>query len=154
MPNHYTTAEVLTFLKKVSIMTIAVSGKNNYPASHVMLFAVDEDFTMYFATTKSSKKNKDLSENNKIGISVWKEHEMLVQINANVTPLEGAEAEDAVDKLAEATVSIKDVWPPVLQINNHDYIAYKITPFSVRALDLSSIGITHTQTLFTDIKIG
>lgn len=151
MLNQLTPKEVLDFMRKVSLMSLAVSDQNNQPQSHTMLFAIDDDFTMYFATSANSYKHKTMQYNNKVGISVWEDKKMLVQIQADVFELQGDEAVTAVDKLADVATDMVDFWPPVLQIIKKDYAVFKVVPKSIRALNVSKQTISNKEAMFTDI---
>jgi len=151
MAKQFTPQEVLDTMRKISIMTLAVSGSDNQPQSHVMLFTIDPDFTIYFTTSKDSSKHNALKENPKVGLSVWSENEMLVQIQGSIEELETNDELDALDKLAEAAVSKPNFWSPLLQIMKKDYAVFKITPNSIRALDLTIDSMTSATTMFTNI---
>ncbi|GIK84338.1 MAG: hypothetical protein BroJett025_09600 [Patescibacteria group bacterium] len=152
MLQQFTPQEVLEVMRKISLMSIAVSDKNNQPQSHMLLFAVDPDFTLYFATSNSSAKHNAIKENNKIGISIWSDKEMLIQMLAEATEIEGEDAQEAFNKLAEVAISLPDFWPPLLQIQKSSgYAVFKVKPTSIRALNLASNTITNIGTMFTNI---
>jgi len=151
MIDQYNPKQVLEVMRKISLMSLAVSDENNQPQSHMMLFAVDDDFTMYFATSSGSNKHKSISANNKIGMSVWSDKEMLIQITATAEEIFDDEAIKAVNKLADKATDIPNFWPPVLQIIKEGYAVFKTKPKTIRALDLTNNTISVPTTMFTNI---
>lgn len=151
MSNQFSPKEVLKVMRKISLMSLAVSDKNNQPQSHMMLFAIDDDFTMYFTTSEDSGKHQAIQDNNKIAISVWSDKEMLIQILATATEVEGEEATKALDKLADAATDIENFWSPVLQIMKKGYVIFKVKPSSIRALDLTSDTISNKHIMFNNV---
>lgn len=143
--------EVLSFLKKMSIMSIALNGERG-PISSPMLFVVDEDFCIYFATRKGSHKAEALLKDTRIGISVWKHEEMSIQYDGEAAPVtDMIVLEKKLDELAEAAAREGDFWPPVLRITETDYIMYKVTPRWVRKLDLKNAAIHANNKMFVQI---
>ncbi|MBT4124271.1 MAG: pyridoxamine 5'-phosphate oxidase family protein [Candidatus Pacebacteria bacterium] len=154
MPKTYSKQEILSFLQKTSLMSVALCQKDNKPLSTILLFALDDDFTLYFATISSSYKAKAIENNKNISFSVWKPEEMLVQANGVVDQITDQKAaEEVVDKIAEAAASLDDFWPPVLQIKGHDYSVYKVKINWLHALDLSSKNLVEKTSLFTEVEL-
>lgn len=143
--------EVLKFLKSVSIMSVAINYET--PISTVLLFAVDGDFTFYFATQKNSFKQKALEINNKISLSVWEHGKMLVQASGKAELVEDEkESTDALNKIVNALDNIHDFWPPVLRFHGDEYAIYKIDTNWLRVLDLSEKTIYAEDSPFFEIK--
>ncbi len=151
MVKQFTPPEVLDLMRKTSLMSLAVADRNGQPQSHMMLFAIDDDFTLYFATTKDSGKHKAIQDNNKIGISVLCTEIALIQMTAETFELQNEEAMLAIDKLAEAATELPNFWPPVLRIIKENYAVFKAVPKSIRALDLTDTTMTSAQSMFTNI---
>ncbi len=151
MSKQFTPQEILDTMRKISLMSLAVSNKNNQPQAHMMLFAVSDDFMVYCVTSRNSSKHQAIQENNKVGLSVWDNKNMLVQIQATAQEITGDEALEAIDRIADKATDIPGFWPPVLQLTKSDYVVFKITPNYIRALDLSNENMTSHDTLFTNI---
>jgi nitroimidazol reductase NimA-like FMN-containing flavoprotein (pyridoxamine 5'-phosphate oxidase superfamily) len=134
-------------------MSLAVADKNNQPQSHMMAFAIDKDFTIYFLTSQHANKYQILKDNKKVGISVWSDQEMLVQIQATTVELHGKQAENAIEKIAQAVTDLPNFWSPLLQIQKKSYAVFKAKPKSIRALNLSIKTMTSSQNLFTKIEL-
>ena len=135
-------------------MSASFVRDGNKPLSTILLFAIDDDFTLYFATLKTSYKAKALEENKNISISVWNQKEMLVQANGTVEQeTDGERVEVIVDKLADSAVGLDDFWPPVLQIKGHDYAVYKVKFDWLHALDLTSTNLVEKESLFTEVDL-
>lgn len=154
MPKTYTKQEILDFLRKTSLMSAAFVRDGDKPLSTILLFALDDDFTLYFATLKTSYKAKAIEENKNISIAVWKEKEMLVQANGVVEQETDPEkAEKIVEKLADSAAGLEDFWPPVLQIKGHEYAVYKTKITWLHALDLTSTSLVEKQSLFSEVDL-
>lgn len=121
----------------------------------MLLFAIDEDFTIYFATHEDTFKAKAILEDNRVGISIWEKDVMLVQAKGVATPIEDIYHKDmALEKIVHAVDNIDSFWPPVLRIrNDSEYVVFKIKPDWVRALDLTSKTITAQVDPFVEIEV-
>jgi len=146
-----TNQEVLDFLKSVSIMSVSINYET--PISTILLFAVDGDFTFYFATQKNSFKDKALNLDNKISLSVWEHGKMLVQASGVAKKMEDEkEASESLTKIVNALDNINDFWPPVLRFHGDDYVIYQIETNWLRVLDLSEKTIYAEDSPFFEIK--
>lgn len=131
-------------------MSVAVNGESG-PISTVLLFAVDDDFTFYFATHKNSFKAKGLNKDNRISMSIWEFNKMLVQCDGEAFEItDHDEAGEAFDKLTNSLDNLAEFWPPVLQIEGEGYIIYKVKTNWVRTLDLTDKKII-SKSLFNEI---
>lgn len=77
MDAKFTKQDVISFLRSVSIMSVAINYQR--PVSSILLFAVDDEMNFYFATHKNSIKARALEINPEISMSVWEYDKMLVQ---------------------------------------------------------------------------
>lgn len=149
----YSRKQIVDFLRSVSIMsasTIAPDG----PVNSVLLFAVDDDLTMYFSTHSDSRKAKALSTNPKIALSIWNFDEMLVQAEGEVTQIEDAkEIDEVFDKLVLALKNTKDFWPPVLHIEGESYCLFKIKLDRMTLLPLKNLTIHDYRNSFIQVEI-
>lgn len=153
MPKHITKNHVLDVMRKISLMSLAVCGADNQPQSHMLLFSVDKNFTMYFATTTNSNKYISLQKNNKVGASIFSDKEMFIQIQGVVTEIVDQDFAQILEKLAETATNLPNFWHPLLQIANSKYSVFTLTPKSIRVLDLSRDTISHSASPFINIKI-
>ncbi|MCA9390257.1 pyridoxamine 5'-phosphate oxidase family protein [candidate division WWE3 bacterium] len=135
-------------------MSIAVAHEND-PISSVVIFAVDDDFKMYFTSRKDSFKAKALQNNPKISYSVWEHDQMLVQGAGTVTQITDSEVYDlSLDKIIDAVSHLKDFWPPILRIEGDDYVVYEIVPHWLRVLDLTRKTVSEDKPPFTEIPLA
>jgi uncharacterized pyridoxamine 5'-phosphate oxidase family protein len=144
--------DALNFIKTQFIMQIATCS-NNKPAVSVMLFAMNDNFDVYFATHRKSFKSQNLLVNPKVGIAIWEHNKMLIQIDAEVEEvIETPEQLGVLNMLADQVAKSENFWPPVLRINNGEYVIFKAKPTWVRALDLVRSTISQESTPFTEIN--
>lgn len=147
-------AQVVDFLRSVAIMSLAAC-QDNVPLATVLLFAVDDNLTFYFVTRSHSHKAEAIRNNPKVSLAVWEHQKMLVQVDGEAEQIiNETEANQALEKVVQATNSIQDFWPPVLNIDTQDeYAIFKITPRWVRALSLTSKTIHASESPFTQIAL-
>lgn len=144
--------ETLAFLRKVAIMSVAVNGPK--PISSVLLFAIDDDFTIYFATLKESHKARALEENPAISLSVWEHDSMFVQATGTAEIIQDeTQALEAVDKIANSAMGLTSFWPPVLQVKGHNYVVYKVTLDWVRTRSLADKTMVEKESKFEEVDL-
>lgn len=153
MVRKYTKDEVLKFLKENPIMSAAMCGGSDRPVSTVLLFAVDDNFAIYFATRGGTYKDKALSINPMMSVSVWKHKEMEVQMSGKAAKVtDPKEIDDHLDRLVDAIEMIDDFWAPILRMKG-DYVFYRFKPDWVRVLDLSSDSLSESESGFTEFVV-
>jgi nitroimidazol reductase NimA-like FMN-containing flavoprotein (pyridoxamine 5'-phosphate oxidase superfamily) len=145
--------EILAFLRENNIMSAAVSEENK-PSATILLFYVDDHFNFHFATHKSSYKAQKLLKNPAISLSVWKNLEMLVQVDGIVSEITDTDEKlSIVDKLAASASKEPDFWPPLLRIGGEDYIVFRIKPTWIRKLDMKQDTMTQIDSPFTEVQL-
>lgn len=148
----YTKEEILDFLRSVCIMSLSVNF-DPYPISTYLLFSVDNDFTFYFITHSGSKKAEAIDKKREVSFSVWEHNKMLIQAHGDCEKVAGVEEEKLIlDKIAKATVNVKDFWPPLLKIEGDGYSCYKIKTKWIRSLDLAGSSIKEKDIPFTEYR--
>lgn len=153
MSQKYLKNDVLTFMRSVSIAALAVTDGTK-PMSSIILFALDDDFTMYFGTHRDSFKSQAILKNPNVSLSIWEHKKMLVQIDAKAQEVSESEKADAfLDKIVSASANVHDFWPPVLQIEGDEYIVFKVRPHWLRVLDLSDQRINLPELPFQELEI-
>jgi nitroimidazol reductase NimA-like FMN-containing flavoprotein (pyridoxamine 5'-phosphate oxidase superfamily) len=119
-----------------------------------MLYAVDDDLNLYFATHAESYKSKNAQENPVISVSVWEHQKMLIQLDGDVETITNPDEQAKVlDMLADASTKEEDFWPPVFRIKGGDYAVFKIKPTWMRALDLENSNVHQEDSPFSEINL-
>ncbi len=137
MASKFTKDDILTFLRQVPIMSIAVNLADK-PISSVVAFAVDQDFSFYFVTKRNTYKAQALQQNPQISISVWEHNKILVQACGIAREIEDQRELDSVRATVVKSIShIKNFWWPILDIQG-EHVSYKIQTEWLRVLDLSN----------------
>lgn len=153
MEGKYSKKDVLSFLREVSIASLAVA-MDNKPMSSVILFAVDDDFTFYFATHDDSFKAQAIYKNPQVSLSIWDFGKMLVQIDTQAQKIvDSDEVSITLDKIASSAAGLKNFWPPILQVEGDEYAVFKLSPDWIRILDLSDSNIKSKRMLFQHLVI-
>lgn len=144
--------ETLAFMRSMPIMSAAINGTP--PISTILLFAIDDDFTMYFAALSTSFKAKALEKDSGFSFSIWEHDKMYVQASGNAQLLQDPEEIDAaVDKLATAAIGIENFWPPVLQIKGQDYRVYRLDLNWIRIRSLSDKTLVEKTSKFVEVPL-
>lgn len=144
---------VLSFLRSVGVMSVALSNEN-VPMSTILLFAVDDDFTFYFATHTSSRKVGFLRANDKVSFSVWEHNKMLVQADGVAKEVnDETRVHEILEKLTRVVDSLGDFWPPVLQFGSGEYSVFEIKIDKMRILDLKSDTIRVKGSPFSELRV-
>lgn len=143
---------IYRFLDSQYIMSLAfINGEK--PGSTILLYHIDQELNIYFATHSDSYKARSLRENPKVSLSVWEHNNMLVQEDGfaeEITDID--EKLSYVDKLAKSSTKGDDFWPPLLRISGHEYAVFRIKPLWIRKLDLTVDTMTQTNTPFEEIN--
>jgi len=149
----YTKEEALAFLRTNPIMSAAMCGGSDRPVATTLLFAVDDDFTIGFATKVGTYKDRALSVNPLMSITVWKNNEMHVQMSGRAEKVVDEAAVDLLlEKLAVSVNMVDDFWAPVLKYPG-EYVCYQMKPDWVRVQDLSSNSISESESMFTEFNV-
>lgn len=125
------------------------------PLNSVLLFHIDDDCALYFATHENTYKAQALVTNPQVSFSVWEHKKMLVQGAGEAHPVENISQRDTIlERIVGAVDNIDSFWPPVLRIkNNTPYVVYKVSPSWLRTLDLSEDTITSADDPYTEIDL-
>ena len=149
-PRKYNREEILAFLKRSPIMSLAACNDGK-PVSSVVAFAIDNDFTIYFATHSDSIKAKALLANPTLSYSVWENEQMLVQGGGEARALNGPEYDQAMNLILKAIDQLENFWPPILRITGTNYTAFAVKPTWARALDLSDPSYDGIDSPFSEV---
>lgn len=145
----------LEFLNDQFIAEIATATNDGKPSASVILFVVDDDLNLYFATHRDSFKAKNLLDNARVSYAVWEHGTYLVQADGEAIPLTETDKHTHIlDQLADAATKDKDFWPPIFRISGDDYIIFKVRPTWMRMLDLSRSSVRQEDEPFIDIPLA
>lgn len=125
------------------------------PLTTVLTFAVDDNLSFYFVTREDSRKSSAIQKNPRVSFAVWQYQQMLVQVDGEATRIfDQNEAKLAMDKITQASESIKDFWPPIMSYGtDQQYAVFKIKPLWVRALNLTKQVQETKEPAFTQINL-
>jgi nitroimidazol reductase NimA-like FMN-containing flavoprotein (pyridoxamine 5'-phosphate oxidase superfamily) len=149
-PRKYNREEILAFLKGMPILSLSAC-KEGKPVASIVVFAIDDDFTIYFASHGDSIKAEALRQNPTLAYSVWKQDTMLVQGGGEARELKDEEYSRAMNKILKAMENIENFWPPILRITGENYTAFAVKPAWIRALDLSQPSYDGAERPFSDL---
>lgn len=153
MVKRYSKEEVISFLRNNPIMSAAMCGEER-PVSTILLFAVEDNFQLYFATKLDTYKERALRVNRLMSVSIWKNREMEVQMSGSAERVTDENVIDsALDKLAMSVNMVDGFWAPILRMNG-EYVIFTMKPDWVRVLDLSSESISESESGFTEFEIN
>lgn len=151
-PRKYSPEEILRFLRQYPIMSLAAS-LDGQPVSSVVVFAIEDDFSLYFTTHSESYKARALRQNSAISISVFEINTMLVQAGGHATELFDEDQRGATKKVTAALDALTNFWPPILRFSGETFTSFHIKLDWVRALDLSSPSYDGLEDPFSTFKL-
>lgn len=135
-------------------MTLATVSEDGKPHATVLLYVIDDDFSVYFASHTESRKVKNVTHNNFVSLTVWEHQKLSIQVNGEAELISDAGEIDAiVTRIVEAGAEEDDhFYPPILSIGGESYSLFKIKPSLVRCLALSIDQVKGVGLPFTDIR--
>lgn len=96
--------EVLDFLQKHYLFTLATVGEKYQPHAAVLYYFIDNDFNFYFITRKGSEKFRNLTNNSKVAFVVFEE-ELRQSVQAQgigeIAEISGESENKIIQKLLE-----------------------------------------------------
>ncbi|QSH39612.1 pyridoxamine 5'-phosphate oxidase family protein [Candidatus Kaiserbacteria bacterium] len=127
--------EALSFLEGHRKMVLTVLDIEKHPNSSLMLYAVDDDFTIYFGTCECFGKYKALQADNHVSVAVVQESIDPLQ----VVDIQGIAEEIPHEKTAERLAWFTAKNPAKYYVKDReDFVMFKIVPSGVRWLDATS----------------
>ena len=87
--------DAFDFIKSNDLAVVATTSSQGSPQAAVVEYGELDDFTIIIDTLTSSRKYKNLRENNKTAIVIGRDNDITVQIDAVATELNGEELDVA-----------------------------------------------------------
>jgi general stress protein 26 len=128
-----TKEQVLSFIKTRKHAVISTCGRNQHPEAALIGFGETDAYQLFFGTYSSSRKYKNLQENDKVALVIgWEEDYITVQYEGTATEVFGQELEKYLELYHKKV-------PSAAKYRNHPQQTYfKVTPTWIRYSDLSS----------------
>ncbi|MFH1047099.1 MAG: pyridoxamine 5'-phosphate oxidase family protein [Patescibacteria group bacterium] len=144
---------VLQALKDSRIASLATVSSDGVPHAATVVFAVDDDFNIYFVTRENTTKVKNIAANPIVSLSMGAKPPVYVQMRGRAERIDGDVAlrEKMLSEVARAGAGIEDIWPPIMHIGNSDYILFRVVPEFIRGLDLRDQHIAADEPPFIQI---
>ncbi len=123
---------ILAFIKTKKHAVISTCGQNQQPEAALMGFGETNSFELIFGTFKTSKKYKNLKDNNKVAFVIgWDEDYITVQYEGLAEELSQSEIEKWVPLYHKKV-------PGATAFKSHpDQTYWKVKPTWIRYSDLS-----------------
>jgi general stress protein 26 len=126
---------VRDFLNAHRKAVFAVLDKEGLPTTSLLLYAIDDDLSVYFGTRKAFSKYADILKSPTISLSVIEE----AVDPLKVTDIRGTAVEVEAGKLSSVHAFFKSKNPAKYYVEGApDFTMFKITPTFVRWLDATS----------------
>lgn len=127
--------EALDFLNEHRKMVLTVLDIERHPNSSLMLYAVDDNFNVFFGTCEAFGKYKALKADNHVSLAVVQESIDPLQ----VVDMQGVVEEIPYEKTAETLEWFVGKNPSKYYVkDSEDFRMFKIVPSGVRWLDATS----------------
>lgn len=133
--------EVLKFMRAHPACVLATTASGGQPEAATVLFAVDDDFSLYFGTDRQYRKYANLLANRKAAVVVGTSPEdpREVQIEGEIEILESSGDAEGVKKIFE---SKNPAMVPFLKL---PLVFMRLRPVWMRFLDETKGGINNFQ---------
>lgn len=146
MANDHLKSIVRAFLETHSKAVIAVAGTDGKPKASLVLFAIEDDLTIYIGTRRSSGKYTAMRANPNVS---------MVVLEGSVDPLRSVEIQGKAEEVpaGESAALLKrfeEKNEAAFYVKGaDDFVMFRITPFDIKWLDATS-GELKIQ----ELKIG
>lgn len=149
--NTITKEAVNEFLQLNFVAELATSF-NDKPTCTTVIYVIDKDLNFYFVTNVDSHKAVNIFRNPNVSMTVWEFAKMSIQMDGVATEVKDEDKiEWVVNAFGDAATKDPNFWAPIFRIKRSDYVAFKVTPNWLRALDLSHDTVRSKLTPYTEI---
>lgn len=123
--------EALEFIKSHKECVLATASSEGKPEAATVLFAIEDDFTMYFGTDKKYRKYKNLAENKNVAVvvGVAVEEPMSAQIEGQMEFL------DDTAEIEKTKEIFKEKNPAMVPFFKFPLVFMRLKPTWLRFLD-------------------
>ena len=126
--------ECLAFLKANEYGVVATIAKNGTPQAATVTYLIDDDFTIYFATRRTTRKYKNLEQNNAIAMVMGTGPAAIsVQLHGTTEIIEGEAREKTMERFLMKHESYYRIF---LKMPGYDFAVFKITPTWIRLFNV------------------
>jgi len=142
------------FLKKHKVGVLATVSPDSDPYAAAIYYSVDSDLNISFLTKTGTKKADNLKHNSHAMLVVYAaETQTTVQVAGTVTEITDPVAMNRiVSQIVYASIDAsKTDIPPILKLDEGDYITYQLTPTEVRMASFSHAKSGSYETIFKTI---
>ena len=142
------------FLKKHKVGVLATASPNGDPYAAAIYYTVDSALAISFLTKTGTKKADNLEHNNHAMLVVYEaETQTTVQVMGSVSKVtDDTEANRVFSQVVYASIDTsKTDIPPILKLDEGEYVTYKLTPTQVRMASFSHAKSGGYDTLFKTI---
>lgn len=147
-------AKAHDFLKKQKVGVLATVSPDGDPYAAAIYYTVDSSLAISFLTKTGTKKADNLEHNSHAMLVVYEaESQTTVQVAGSVSKItDVTEANKVLSQVVHASMdtSKTDV-PPILKLDEGEYITYRLTPTQVRMASFSHAKSGDYETLFKTI---
>jgi general stress protein 26 len=142
----------LSFVQQQPFLTLATCSRAGEPHSSVLLYDIDDNFTIYAVTHQETYKVSHLIDNPVVGGSIYEVGNAYVQFHGVMTPIKSsAKILRIFERLAAKAAKVKKFWPPIFKFPGQDYFVFSIKPTWLRYMPLESKAVTEKRPLMPDI---
>lgn len=115
--------------RKSGVLATADGAGN--PHAAVVYYVLEDDFTMLFATSRETQKQKNMEENGQVAFVVYDEQKLTtVQITGNTTTVEDSDA--VLRTINNMFASTSEELPPAAQLLSGGYVAHRLVPTVIK----------------------
>jgi|ERR1035437_2104454 uncharacterized pyridoxamine 5'-phosphate oxidase family protein len=130
----------LNFLQAQNVGVVATVDTSGQPTVSPVYFATKKDFTIYFLTSSSTQKHKNIVENDKVGFSAgFGPDYTSIEMQGRAVIVNGIEVVESLALIAKVQLRVPMANWPITMIESFkkaDLMIYKIIPEHVSFLNI------------------
>ncbi len=143
---------VLKFLLSQPFISLSTATPTGEPHDSVMLFAVDDDFTISCATHEESYKAQLMAANMVVAGSTFEIGNAYVQFHGTATRIKSqAKILKVLDQLAKKADQANNFAPPIYKFPGENFVMFSIKPNWLRYMSLAENLITEKRPNMFDV---
>ena len=123
---------IYEFLAQRSVMVLSTVAVDNVPESEMLDYVIEEDFSIYFCTSKEARKYENLTNNSdKVALVVGFYEELTLQYEGVAKLVKEKEIPELISK------QLREKGRKSHKSSGRDFVYFKIMPRFLRMTDVS-----------------
>lgn len=126
---------ILDFLKQNTTAVLATASKDGEPHAATIYYMIDDDLNFYFITKRDTTKSQNLKSGGRAALAIYEEGtQTTVQAVGKVEEeMDVTKTQKVFSNILKISMATSESGtPPISKLQAGPYVAYRLTPDSVR----------------------